>query len=211
VTTPDRAPAGTTPDAIRRSRRSNRRDEAGVVAVLVAIWLLLWGEVSVANIASGVLVGVLLLVSFPADHDVVAVRHRFRPFAAASLVAFVVGDLVRSTVGTALEVLRTESTVRTGVIACPLRVQNDGLVTFLANVIALSPGTMPIEVAYRPHVIYVHSLHATDPEQVRMFVSKLEELAVRVIGGPEAVAAVQEPAPWPPPAPAAQPTVERRP
>lgn len=203
--------AASIPDVVRQRRAADLRDEAGVVAVLTAIWLLLWGEISAANVISGVLVGTLLIIAFPVDHDVVSVRHGVRPFAVVQLVVFVVSDLLRSTVGTAIDVLRANSKVRTGVVACPLRVDNDGLVTFLANVIALSPGTMPIEVAYRPHVIYVHSLHASDPEAIRAFVSKLEELAVRAVGGPEAVDAVSEPAPWPPPAPEPQPTVERDP
>ncbi len=211
MTAPDQDRAASIPDVVTRRRRSNLRDELGVVAVLVAIWLLLWGAISVANLLSGALVAGLLLVVFPIDHGVVAVRHRLRPVAVGRLVLFVVGDLLRSTAGTAIDVLRVHSKVRTGVIACPLRVDNDGLVTFLANVIALSPGTMPIEVTYRPHVLYVHSLHATDPDQTRAFVARLEELAVRAVGGPEALAAVAEPAPWPPPAPAAQPTVERHP
>lgn len=202
---------GTTPDAVPRRSRSTRRDEGGIVAVLMAIWLLLWGELSVANVLSGALVAVLLLVAFPADHDVVGVRHRVRPFGVARLALFVLQDLLRSTVGTALEVLRRNTKGRTGVVACPLRVNNDGLVTFLANVIALSPGTMPIEVGYRPHVIFVHTLHAAEPEKIRAFVARLEELAVRAVGGPEAVDAVAEPAPWPPPTPRPQPTVERRP
>ncbi len=209
MTAPSQDRATSTPDVVRRRRSADVRGEAGIVAVLVAIWLLLWGEVSVANLVSGTLVGALLIVAFPVDHEVVSVRHRVRPVAVARLVLFVVSDLLRSTAGTAIDLLRVHSKVRTGVIACPLRVDNDGLVTFLANVIALSPGTMPIEVGYRPHVLYVHSLHASDPDQIRSFVSKLEELAVRAVGGPEAVDAVSEPAPWPPPPPAAQPTVER--
>ena len=197
------------PDVVRRTRRTELRDDTGVAAVLVAIWLLLWGRVSIANLVSGAVVAGLLLVAFPIDHEVIAVRHRLRPLAAARLVVFFLGDLLRSTAATAIDVLRPSDRVQAGVVACPLRVHNDGLVTFLANLIALAPGTMPIEVTYRPHVIYVHSLRATDPDDVRAFVSRLEELSVMALGGPEAVGAVSEPAAWPPPPPDPQPTVER--
>ena len=37
----------------------------GFVAFLLGIWLLLWGEVSVANVVSGLLVAAVLLVVFP--------------------------------------------------------------------------------------------------------------------------------------------------
>lgn len=187
-------PTDRTPDAVPRTRRSDLRDEAAVVGALVAIWLLLWGELSVANVVSGVVVSVALLLVFPVDHDVIAVRHRLRPVAVARLVAFFLADLVRSTAATALDVLRGGRGIATGIVACPLRVQNDGLVTFLANMIALSPGTMPVDVRREPHVIYVHSLHARDPDAVRRFVSRLEHLAVMALGGPQAVGAVAGPA-----------------
>lgn len=200
-----------TPDAVRRTQRSNLRDDLGVGGVLVIIWMLLWGDARPANVASGALVAALLLVAFPLDHDIVAVRHRLRPVAAVRLGVFFLADVFRSTLATAFDVVRPRSRVRTGIVACPLRVNNDGLVTFLANLIAVSPGTMPIEVAYRPHVIYVHSLRGVDPDEVRAFVARLEELSVMALGGPEAIGAVAEPAPWPPPLPEPQPTVEPRP
>lgn len=184
-----------TPDRVRRTRRSNLRDEVAIAAVFVAIWTLLWGELSVANLVSGVLVALLLLVVFPVGHEVTAVRHRVRPLAAVRLVVFFLSDLVLSTLVTAVDVVRPRSRIQTGIVACPLRVQNDGLLTFLANVIAAAPGTMPIDVSVNPHVIYVHVLHNEDPERTRRLVSRLEELAVAVLGGPEALAAVREPRP----------------
>jgi len=196
---------------VRRSRRTELRDDIGVGALLVGIWMLLWGRPSVANVISGGLAAGLLLVAFPIDHGVIAVRHRLHPLAMARLAGFFFTDLLRSTVATALDVLRPRSQIRTGIVACPLRVHNDGLVTFLANLIAISPGTMPIEVTYRPHVIHVHSLRGGEPEAIRAFVSRLEELAVMALGGPEAVGAVTQPAPWPPAPPEDLPTVEHRP
>jgi len=199
------------PDVVRRTRRSNLRDDVGVGVVLVIIWTLLWGVASPANIASGALVAALLLVAFPLDHDVIAVRHRLRPVATVRLAVFFLTDLFRSTLATAADVVRPRSRVRTGIVACPLRVDNDGLLTFLANLIAVSPGTMPIEVTYRPHVIYVHSLRGADPDEVRAFIARLEELLVRALGGPEAIRALAEPLPWPPPPPEPHPTPEERP
>ncbi len=198
----------TTPDAVRRSRRSNLRNDLGIAAVLVVIWMLLWGEISFANAVSGAAVAAALLVAFPIDHDVTAVRHQPRPLAMLVLAVYFFADIVQSTFVNALDVVRPQARIRTGIVACPLRVDNDGLITFLANLIAVSPGTMPIEVSYNPHVIYVHSLRAGDPDKVRAMIARLEELSVRALGGPEAVAAVAAPAPWPPPPPAAPPSVE---
>src|SRR3546814_13501079 len=67
--------------------RSNLRNDVAVAAVLVVVWTLLWGELSLANVVSGALVALLVLVAFPVDHDVKAVRHRFNPIAAVRLGA----------------------------------------------------------------------------------------------------------------------------
>src|SRR3546814_14518049 len=77
-----------TPDVVRRTRLSNLRNDVAVAAVLVVVWTLLWGELSLVNVVSGALVALLVLVAFPVDHDVKAVRHRFNPIAAVRLGAF---------------------------------------------------------------------------------------------------------------------------
>src|SRR3546814_16430527 len=102
-----------------------------------------------------------------------------------------------STLVTAADVVRPRSRVRTGIVACPLRVDNDGLVTFLANLIAVSPGTMPIEVTYNPNVIYVHALHKDDPERTRRLVARLASPSDPLPGGPAAIARVAHPQPSP--------------
>lgn len=165
-------------------------------AGLVAVWLLLWGEVSVANVLSGLVVAVGLLIVFPLD-EVEHVDHRFRPIAAARLVGHFVVDLVVSTVVVAKQVVLGSDT-RTAIVACPLRVQAGGLTTFLANVIALAPGTMPVHVQREPPIIYVHVLNLTSVEDVRARIAKLEELAVRALGSPAMVEAVRQPPPPPP-------------
>ena len=60
------------------------RSSAGFVAVIVAIWLLAWGSLSWANVASGMVVAVLLLVAIP-DVRVRAHLPRVRPVPLARL------------------------------------------------------------------------------------------------------------------------------
>jgi multisubunit Na+/H+ antiporter MnhE subunit len=60
----------------------------------------------------------------------------------------------------------------------------------VANVLALTPGTMPIEVTRTPPVIYVHVLHLHDVEAVRRDIRTLSALAVRAFGSDSAVDAL---------------------
>jgi multicomponent Na+:H+ antiporter subunit E len=162
----------------------------GAVAALVVLWVFLWGDLSVANVLSGIGVSVALLIAFPLA-PVEQVEHRVH--VGAVLGAYFVEELVRSSLRVAADVLRGPSAVRTGIVSCPLRVDAVGLVTFMANLIALSPGTMVIDVTQDPTVLHIHVLVLDDPEKVRARVAHLEELAVAAIGGPAALAAVGAP------------------
>jgi multicomponent Na+:H+ antiporter subunit E len=170
---------------------------AGLGSGLVVVWVLLWGELSAANVLSGAALAVALLVVFPLD-EVVHVDHRVHPLGIVRLVVYFVVELVVSTTSVARDVLIGPSRVRTGIVACPLRVDAEGLITLLANMIALSPGTLPIHVGRDPLVLYLHILRLDHPDAVRQRVSRLEALAVGALGSAEMIAACAVP---PPPIP----------
>jgi multicomponent Na+:H+ antiporter subunit E len=150
------------------------------VAVLVALWLLAWGEASVANVVSGVLVAGALLVAFPPDAR--RAGGRVRLLGALRLGAFVARQLVTSNYLVAREILGWTSSVRTGVLAYDVQRPSDQVVTLMANVIALTPGTMTVEATRDPAVLYVHFLLLDDVAGARRAISRLEELAVATIG-----------------------------
>lgn len=170
------------------------------VTFLTAIWVLLWGKVSVANVVSGVAVSALLLVLYPSGSIANTSVGRPRPIAFFRLVGYIVGQIAISNVFIAREIVTRGSKIRTGVVACRLRTDSERTITLLANVISLSPGTMPVHVQVDPPVIYIHVLHLDHPDTARKMVARLEDLAVRAFGSPEAIAALSTAAR--PPAPA---------
>lgn len=165
---------------------------------LTVAWVLFWGELSAGNVATGFVASTLLLVVFPLGHDVEVVRHRLRPVPAVRLIVVVAWELVSSSLAVARDVVGGRKREQPGIVACPLRVGAPGLVTFLTNVLALSPGTMPIDVGQSPPVLYLHVLRLRDPEAIRASVSRLEALAVAALGDADALRAVAEPPPAPP-------------
>lgn len=160
----------------RRAPRGRPRLSApvGFVVWLVVLWLLLWGDLSVANVASGVLVALGLLVAFPLGRPGGGARHAVRPVALARLLAYFAYELVTSNLVVARVVLSRGARTRTGVVACPLRTTSDRMVTVLCNIIALSPGTMMVDVG--DDAIYVHALLRRDPERVREDIDRLQGL-----------------------------------
>ncbi|HET8620581.1 MAG TPA: Na+/H+ antiporter subunit E, partial [Acidimicrobiales bacterium] len=82
------------------------------------------------------------------------------------------------------------SRIATGVVRVPLPECSDEILTLLANIVALTPGTMPVEVERDPPEMTVHVLHLRSVDDVRRDIWSLRDLVVRAFGTPEAIAAV---------------------
>ncbi len=150
-------------------------------ALLVSFWLLAWGEPSVANLASGVLVATVLLVAFP-PHRRTGRGSGVNPLGAARLVLYVLAQLGPSNVLVARQIVSRRSQIRTGVLAYPLHDPSDEVLSLMAHVIALTPGTMTVEATRAPAVLYVHFLLLDDVDRARRTVARLERLAVAALG-----------------------------
>jgi multicomponent Na+:H+ antiporter subunit E len=154
--------------------------QTGQVVLLVALWLLAWGEITVANVISGVVVTVALLAVFPSrkrsDTNV-----ELRAVGAVRLLAYIVAQLVRSNVVIAWEILRPRSTVRPGILAHRLQRPSEEVITVMTSVIALSPGTMTVDVDRDSTTVYVHFLLLRDVAAARASLVHLEELVVGAI------------------------------
>lgn len=168
---------------------------AGRVALLVALWLLAWGDVSVANVVSGIAVAAALLASFPprrADPDAGAGGPggpvRVDPLGAARLGLYVAGQLVRSNLLMSVEILRRRPRVRQGVLAHRLERPSEELLTVMTSVIALSPGTMTVDVDDDATTVYVHFFRLDDVDRARAGLATLERLAAAAIGRREVAA-----------------------
>lgn len=154
----------------------------GRVALLVALWLLAWGEASVANIVSGVAVAAALLVAFPPGPRATG-GLRFSAMGAGRLAVYVLRQLVISNVVMARQILRRRPDVRPGVLAHRLGQPSEEVVTVMTSVIALSPGTMTVDVDAESRVVYVHFFFLRDLDAARAALIRLEDLAVRAVAG----------------------------
>jgi multicomponent Na+:H+ antiporter subunit E len=160
------------------------------VLALDFIWVLLWGSASVANVISGLVVGFVIVLAVP---GLIGRSRRgwppVRPLAVLRLVGHVVVSTVASNVVLTREILSRGSQIRTGVVGVPLPDCSDELVTLIADLLALAPGTIPIEVTKDPQELYVHVLHLDDVDEVRGQIYRLTDLVVRAFGSLEAIAA----------------------
>lgn len=165
------------------------------IVVLVGIWLGLWSDLSVANVASGLLVAAGVVVVFDAWRPG---SLALRPLRAAAFAGFFFYKLLESTLVVARTVIAPARRVHTGIVAVPLRGCSDAVATLIADAITLTPGTLTLEVRRDPLTLFVHALDVRDVEQVQADVRRLEILAIRAFGDADAIAglAVDDTSSW---------------
>jgi multicomponent Na+:H+ antiporter subunit E len=151
----------------------------GLAAVLVVLWILAWGQLTLANVLSGVIVAAVVLVAFPRHRPERSLR--FSPKGIARLARYVANQLITSNIVMARQILRPDTARRPGVLAHQLERPSAHVATVMSGVIALSPGTMTIDVAGDSSVIYVHFYELEDVDAARAYLVRLEHLVTSAI------------------------------
>lgn len=153
---------------------------------VLVVWLALWGEVTVVNVASGIaVVAIIALVFRPVPQ-----RHTVHPLALLRLLAVFVWRLLSSSATVVVTVLSpTPARLRSGVVGVELAQPSPLVATIVADAISLTPGTLTLDVRYgqddpghaAPPVLYIHVLGLSDPDAIRDDVWGLERLVVSAI------------------------------
>ncbi len=153
---------------------------------LTLVWAFLWGDLGVASLVAGLAVAIFVVwIGRPADVHGLQLTS-FHPLSALVFLGYFVVQLVISNLQVAWTVVRPRPGIHTAIVAVPMHVDSDGIVTLVANAVTLTPGTLTVDVREfddgSPPVIYVHVLQFVDVESVRADVLTLERLAVHAFG-----------------------------
>lgn len=146
------------------------------VAWLTLVWIALWEELTWANIIGGVLAALTVLWVLPIRPA--GARHGVRPQALALLSLYFLWKLAEASALLAWEVVTPRNRINAAIVAVPLRSRSPGIVTMVANMVSLTPGTLTLEVDEETTTIYIHVLHLETVEAMRGEVLYLEELAM---------------------------------
>lgn len=144
----------------------------GRSVALLALWVALWGELSVANVASGI-VAVALVTWLFAERS--GPTYTLRPLGGLRLLIFVAYSLVISSLRVALAVVapnrkRTHPTVQ------HVKLQRGSVFygAIVANAITLTPGTMTLELDEDTLELSVHVLGEVESAKFAADVLDLE-------------------------------------
>ena len=140
-----------------------RRLQPFPVLWLTAVWVLLWGNLSVANVLSGLVLGSLVLLVFRLPRLIVGVR--VRPWPLLRLVARFLVDVVVASLQVAWRAVPPGRVRRSSVVVVQLRNRNELFVTVIAGMVSLVPGTVVVELDGDAGRLWLHVLGAETREQ----------------------------------------------
>ena len=168
------------------------RHQIPLVAWLVLVWILLWGTWSWANVVSGLVVALAVLVFLPLPHVVGGVR--VRPVPMLVFLGHFVVDLLISGAQVAWVALRPGGVQRSAIVRVQLRTDSDLMLTMVAEATSLVPGSLVLDLDREERLITVHLLHVGDEEDVareKADVLRTETRLVRAFGSSADVAALE--------------------
>ena len=141
--------------------------------LLVGAWCALWGEVSVANLAAGLVLAsaILALGIGPSLHGRIVLRPLLR------FARLVVGDLVKSTLSVAYEVLTPTDRTRESVISVEVGHETRRHLLLMVVAVTVTPGTAVVDADFDSGTLYLHLLDHRRRDEVEAHVRELARLA----------------------------------
>jgi multicomponent Na+:H+ antiporter subunit E len=146
--------------------------------LLAFAWAFATGELSTSNLLIGLVLGYwVLFFTHRGDEG----RSYFvRVWRVAKFIVFYLGQLIKSNLRVAFDVVTPTHYMRPGVIAVPLAVETDAEIVLLSNLITLTPGSLALDLSPDRKTLYVHLMYIDgDAEQARRQIK--EGLETRVL------------------------------
>jgi multicomponent Na+:H+ antiporter subunit E len=132
--------------------------------VLALIWAAITNAFTPLNVLAGFAVGSIALWLLRTEFHT---KYFLRGHRVARLALLFLYELVLSALRVARDVLRPGLNFQPGIIAYPLTTEDDVQITLLANLITLTPGTLSVDVSSDKTTLYIHAMHAHDPEGLK--------------------------------------------
>lgn len=159
---------------------------------LVALWMLLWGQLSVLALVSGIVVAVVVTRVFRLPP--VELSGRVNAWWGLVYVVTFAGAVVVSSLTVAWQAIDLRRQPGSAIIAVPLRTDDDLIMTHVGVTASLIPGSLVVHTDRDRRIVYLHFIgvrSAADVEKHRAAVLRWEARIVRAIGSRAQVAALR--------------------
>lgn len=152
---------------------------------LVALWMLLWQQLTVLSLLTGIVAAVFVTRVFRLPP--VQLSGRLNLFYGVVFVVAFLVDVVRGSLIVAAQVLDLRRQPGAAIIAVPLRTDDDLIMTHTAVTASLIPGSLILEADRDRRILYLHVIGVrsdADLERQRRSVLAWERRIVQAVGSP---------------------------
>ena len=154
-----------------------------VLVWLTLVWVALWGDLSAANVLGGLAVALVVCLVFPLPP--LRMNLQVRPLRLGWLVLRFLGDVVAASGEVTWKTFQLHRQPQNAVIEVDLRTHSDFVLTVVAEMVSLVPGSLVVEARRSTHTLFLHVLDARDMagvEKMRSQVFALERRVVLALG-----------------------------
>lgn len=127
-----------------------------LIAWLTIVWVMLWSDISVANVLAGIAVSIVVTTVLPLNP--VPLDAVLRPQATAILLGKFALDIVKASFQVVVVAVRPGRVPHGAVVRVRLRSHSDVVLTMTAEISSLVPGSIVIEAHRLTGTLYVHLL-----------------------------------------------------
>lgn len=156
---------------------------------LTAVWVMLWESWSWANLLGGFGVALVVMQLVPSHRA--ETRVGFRPGAALRLLLYFLWKLTEASARLTWEVFTPRNRINAAVLSVRLTSRSPGIVTVVANMVSLTPGSVTIDIDPEEMILFIHVLHLRSVEEERAAVLELEALTLAAFPPAESVPAAR--------------------
>ncbi|MFT4610543.1 MAG: multicomponent Na+:H+ antiporter subunit E [Cellvibrionaceae bacterium] len=148
--------------------------------LLAAAWVLMTGSFEFLNYVFGFTIGYTVILLMSRSVSALTDYPRRLPRAIYFLLYFI-GELIKSNVKIAFDIITPTFLGKPGVIGIELEAKTNLEITLVANLISLTPGTLSLDVSANKKILFVHAMYLIDEDEVRAELKHLEQRLLKVM------------------------------
>ncbi|MCS3902924.1 multicomponent Na+:H+ antiporter subunit E [Methylohalomonas lacus] len=148
--------------------------------MLALAWVSLTGNFSGSGMLTGFAFGYLMLAFVTRMSGETRSYTRKIP-QVVGFTLFYIWEIIRSNVRVAYEVLTPTHYMKPGVIGLPLDSDSDAVISLLANLITMTPGTLSLDVSNDRRMLFIHAMYIDDEEALRRDLKDLERRVIELL------------------------------
>ena len=145
-----------------------------ILVWLMLVWTMLWGNFSVANTVTGLLVALVITVLLPMPR--LPVEGRLHVGSMIRLAFTVAYYMVLASLQVAGVAISPGGAPLSAGLRAQLSVKSDLVMALLLNTLTIIPGSVVLEIDQERRLAYVHVLDVGSPKAVATFYAQLRQL-----------------------------------